>query len=44
MMLVVWHPVDLIDFDLSEGSAFHLEDVLQELFLSVHVVPIVLAA
>ena len=44
MMLVMWHPMDLIDFNLTEVSSFDLEDVLDELFLGVEIVPIVMAS
>ena len=44
MMLVMGHPMDFIDFNLSEVSAFDLQDVLDERFLGVEVVSIVMAS
>ena len=43
MMLVMRHPMDFIDFNLTEVPAFDLEDVLDELLLGVEIVSIVMA-
>ena len=42
LMLVMWHPMDFIDFNLTEVPAFDLEDVLNERLLGVEVVSIVM--
>lgn len=44
VMLVMGFPVNFIDFNLAEVSAFNFEDLAEEFFFGVHVVPIVLAA
>ena len=44
LMLVMWHPMDFIDFNLTEVPAFDLEDVLDELLLGVEIVSIVMAS
>ena len=42
MMLIMRNPMDFIDFNLSEFSAFNFKDILEELLLRVHIVSIVL--
>ena len=44
LMLVMWHPMYFIDFNLTEVPAFDLEDVLDELLLGVEIVSIVVAS
>ena len=44
VMLVVGNPVNFVDFDLTEITAFHREDLFEEFLFRVHVVAIVLAA
>ena len=40
----MWHPMDFIYFNLSKVPAFDLKDVLDELFLGVEIVSIVMAS
>ena len=42
MMLIMRNPMDFINFNLSEFSAFNFKDILEELLLRVHIVSIVL--